>query len=265
MFDLIKKYRREFVYSSYLFLVFELLLTPGFTVDINMYWLTLVLGFLLLLSWLFHTYNQHGSRKVSSSSDVLMRINLKERLFTHIFLPILFYSSLGAFFFFSHNLYLNQIIVVVSVMMFFYLFLNIRTSYEKVFYVKKNTRVVYDFITITVFYLATSLVAHLRFPEIMSVALIALLSFLAFIYMLYLNNKLELDGLLVAVLATGVVSLVAFYIWGTNVFTTPAIISTVFYTVVALWHVRFSGSRSLDDYIPPVMYTLMTLILILSL
>lgn len=265
MLGLIKKYRREFVYSSYLFLVFELLITPSFVVNRTMYWLTTAVGALLVGSWLIHTYNLFSKKKVSKTSDVLLKISMRERLFTHVLLPFLSYISVCSFLFFSNNSYLNQAVIVVSVFLFFYLFLHIRTSYEKVFYIEKNTRLIYDFITITTFFLLTSTIAHLRLVETISIGLVTLFAFLAFIYMLYLNNKLELDGFLAALLGTGVVILVSIYVWGTNIFTAPAIISTVFYTVVSLWHVRFSGSRSLDDYIPPIMYTLMTLILVLSL
>jgi hypothetical protein len=265
MFNLIKNYRREFVYSCYLFLVFELLLTPSFIINRLMFWGTVSVGLLLMISWLLHTYHLFAKRKVSKSSDVLMKVNLRDRIFTHILLPVLSYTSIVSFFFFSRNLYLNQIVVVISVLLFFYLFLHIRTSYEKVFYIEKHTRIIYDFITISTFYLFTSTVAHLALPAVVAICVVAFLAFVAFVYMLYLNNKLELDGALVAILATVIVSLVTIYIWDSGVFTAPAVIATVFYTVVSLWHVRFSGSRSMDDYIPPVMYTLMTLILVLSL
>lgn len=265
MFDLIKKYRREFVYSSYLFLVFELLLTPSFVINLTMYWLTASVGVLLIGSWLIHTYNLFSKKKVSKSSDVLLKISMKERLFTHILLPFISYLSICSFLFFSHNEFLNQVVIVISVILFFYLFLHIRTSYEKVFYIEKKTRLVYDFITISTFYLATSTIAHLGLLVPIAIGLVTLFSFVAFIYMLYLNNKLELDGFFIALIATVIIYVVATLIWGSNIFTAPAIIATVFYTIVSLWHVRFSGSRNIDDYIPPIMYTLMTLILVLSL
>jgi hypothetical protein len=167
MFNLIKTYRREFVYSSYLFLVLELLLTPAFTVNILMYWLTAGVGLFLVVSWLLHTYHLFAKKKVSKSSDVLLKISLRDRLFSHILLPLLSYISIASFFFFSRNHYLNQIVIVVTIALFFYLFLHIRTSYEKVFYIEKHTRVVYDFITISTFYLFTSTIAHLGLPGLL--------------------------------------------------------------------------------------------------
>lgn len=265
MFTLVKKYKREFVYSSYLFLVFELLLTPAFVFEHTIYLLTVGVGAFLIASCLFHLYGVKGVKKVSKYSDVLMRINLKERLFTHVLLPFLFYTSVVSFLYFSANQYMNQLVVIGSSTLFFYLFLHIKSSYEKAFYISKTTKVVYDLITITTFFLVVSVIVNLGIPFAISGWLIFLTSFVSLIYMLYLNNKFAFDGVTIAVLSSLLVTAVAYYMWQMNIFVIPAVTATTFYAIVSIWHVRFSGSRSLDDYIPPLMYTLMILILIFSL
>ena len=176
MFGLIKEYKREFVYSSYLFLVFELLLTPGFVTSTLMYWLTVAVGLALILSWLFSTYHLYAKKEVSKQSDVLLKVNMRERLFTHVLLPLVFYASICLFLFFTSNIYVNQLVVVISTLMFFYLVLNIRTAYDKVFYIHKTTRIVYDFITVTVFYLSVSVIAALGLGSLTSVTVIFILS-----------------------------------------------------------------------------------------
>ncbi len=265
MFKLARKYKREFVYSAYLFLVFQLLLTPSLVFEKVMYLGTSAIGTAIIASCLFHVYTIKGKKKVSKHSDVLMKVNLKERFFTHILLPFLFFFSVAFYLYFSTNIYMNQLVVITATTLFFYLFMHIKSSYEKAFYISKDTRVVYDLITITAFFLTTSVIVNFALPFSVAGWLIFLTSFIALIYMLYLNNKFALDGVLIAVLSSAFVVLTAYYFWGRNIFTTPAMIATAFYTVVAIWHVRFSGSRSLEDYIPPLMYTLMILILVLSL
>ncbi len=265
MFKLIKRYRREFVYSSYLFLIFELLTTPQFTLFPVIYSVVITTGFLLIISWLVHTYTQFAPKKISKYSEVLLKLNLKSRLFTHVIMPILFYSMISLFLLVNRNIYIDQIVIVLSVISFFFLFLHIRTSYERVFYIARKSRIVYDAISILMLYFSISAILQVTFSWVITSMAVLLLSFLALLYMLYWNNKVSGSGLLVAIFCSLALWSLSILLQGRNIFIYPAIITIIYYMIVSIWHVRFSGSTDYNEYIPPVMYTLMALILIMSL
>lgn len=264
MFGLIKKYKREFVYISYLFLIFELLVTPQFILDIRYFFLTAIIGYILINIWLINTYKLHAYRKISKYSEVLLKVNVLERLFSYVLLPLLFYFAIVVYILFSSSILLNQIVIVISLFLFFYLFLYVRTSYEKVYYINKMTRVVYDFISIAVFFLISSVVMKSGLGDIYVSILIFLISILSFVYVLLHHRKLEISSFLVSFASSAGIAGIIFLLGGFSFNAKSAIVSILYYLVVAVWNVRFGGARKFSDYIPPVMFAIMALILVLS-
>ncbi|MCK9368687.1 hypothetical protein M0R04_01795 [Candidatus Dojkabacteria bacterium] len=264
MFTLIRKFKREFVYCSYLFLILELLITKTFIVNIYYFLATAVIGYLLINAWLISTYKLHGAKKVSKYSDALLKVKLWDRLFSYVLLPLLFYSAVVVFLLFSSSLYLNQIVIVVSLFLFFYLFLYVRTSYEKIYSVNKVTRVVYDFISIVVFFLLSEVILRIGLSPIISALLLLAISLMSFLYILYHHNKIEAKTAITAVFSSMIIAIICIWTFGLNSISLSAVLSILFYLTIALWNVRFGGSRKISDYIPPLMFSLMALILILN-
>lgn len=265
MFSLIKKYKREFVYSSYLFLIFELLVTPSIAVNFNYFLLISIVGYVLINMWLISTYKLHSGRKVSKYSDVLLKINLVERLFTYIVLPLLFYTSIVAFLLFSTSIYINQVLIVVSVFLFFYLFLYVRTSYEKVYSVHHSTRFSTDFISIVAYFIFTSVLTRIVPDPVYFALYIFFTTLLFLIYTLYHHNKFDIPGITLAIISSLALSITIAFIHSQGAYSNAIVLSILYYLIVSLWNVRFSGSREFQDYIPPVMYSIMAIIFVLSL
>jgi len=265
MFEVIKKYKREFVYSSYLFLVLELMVTKQFIYNYTFYAFTVVIGILLLIVWISTTYALFGKKKVSKRSDVFMKIQLIERFFQHIIIPILLYLSLSIFLFSNNNKYIDQISIVISVIIFFYLMLHIRMSLGKVYSVSKVTRVVYDFSSIAFFYFVISVVYRLGLGGIVGVITAFFVTLFSLVYSLIAIRKVYADTIFVAISVSFLIGVVAYLTKGFNIYIQPSILTVIFYTVISLWNVRFSGSRRFEEYIPPMMYSIMAIILILSL
>ncbi len=265
MFNLIKQFKREFVYVSYIFLTLELLVTKQYVVSPLVYLGTSLIGLILIFSWFLTTLKLFGMKKVSKKSVSNMSVNLKARLFSYIIMPVVFWFSIALFLFFNENMYIAQTVIVVSSSLFFLLMLRIRSSMEKVYFVDSMTRFVYDFCNIVIFYLLLSVLNRVGFRDIYLVPLVTLFAFLSLQHMLYVYRKMETTSTIVAVVAS---ILIAIILWGTrnmNIYMQPAIVTAIYYLIVSLWNVRFSGSRKLEDYIPALMYTLMSIILILSL
>lgn len=272
----VREYRREFVYASFIFLNLEMLVTRGLSSSYNMYWSIAVMGYLLIISWLVGTYFGHSKKKVSKYADVLKMISLRSRFIGNIALPLLFYTALVFFLFVNRINYLDQILIVSSVFLFFYLFLHVRTSYEKVYSVARMTRTVYDFVGIAIFFAVSYSVAQFSFGLGIYSLMTYVLSTLLLSFALITHRKDVLDHLLVIVLSalfvTAIYPVLWFCIsyftdtgWYVNSFALPAVSSVGYYTVISMWNVRFEGYRKFSEYIPPIMYALMIIILILSL
>lgn len=265
MFELIKKYRREFVYTSYIFLIFELLVTPKFVVNLWYYLATAIVGYVLINMWLFSTYKLQSNKKVSKYSDVILRVNLWERLFSYVFLPLVFYTSIVMFLLFSSSVILNQIVIVASVTLFFYLFLFVRTSYERVYSLNRMTRVSSDFVSIFVYFLTISVITRVVTDTAYYSLILFFLTLFCLVYILYHHNKFENSAVVWAIVSSGLITVAYFIAGQQGIYYTPLFLTILYYLVVSLWNVRFSGSRNLGDYMPPVMFSIMALILLLSL
>lgn len=265
MFTLVKQFKREFVYSSYLFLVLELLVTRQYIYTPQIYLVTLFIGLLLILSWFTVSMKLFGRKKISKKTSALLTIDLSTRMFPYIIMPIVLWLSVGLFLFFNENVYITQSVIVASVVLFFLLMLRIRSSFEKIYSVDSVTRFVYDFINIFIFYILLSVLNRVGFSDNWLTVVVFLFCTLSFHHMLYIHRKMGLDSTIVSLACAIIITATTYLTQGLNIYMQPAIVSSAYYLIVALWNVRFSGSRRLDDYIPPVMYTLMAIILILSL
>lgn len=265
MFELIKKYKREFVYSSYLFLIFEMLVTPSLAVNISYYLLISLVGYALVNLWLISTYKLNSGKKISQYSDVLIRVNLWERLFSYVFLPLLFYTSVVSFLLFSPSKIINQLVIVVSISLFFYLFLFVRTSYERMYSVNRKTRVATDFISIVVFFIATTVLNRVISVNAYLFIAVFFLSVFSLIYILYHHNKFDIQSAILAFISALAISSVTLWVNLQGIYAIPSLLSILYYLVISLWNVRFSGSRHFSDYIPPLMFSVMAIILVLSL
>lgn len=265
MFNTIKQYRREFVYVSYIFLVLELLVTKSFVVSPYVFIGTSLIGLILLLSWFVVTLGLFGKKKVSSKSTAYITVNFGSRVFSYVVMPVVFWFSLSLFLFFSEQVYISQAVIVISSILYFLLLLKVRTSLERVYSVDILTRYVFDFTNIVIFYLLISVLNRSGFTDLGTVISVFLFSLLSLHHMLYLHRKMEVDSTLTAVFFSSTLAILSWYTRDLNIYMQPAILATAYYLIVSWWNVRFSGSRNWDDYIPPLMYSLMAIILILSL
>lgn len=264
MFDLIRKYKREFVYSSYLFLVFELLVSPQLIPDIRLYTAVVVVGFLIVSSWVLGTFLRYSKKKIIKYSDIRLKIAFKSRFYTQVLMPLIFYSAIVLFLLYNHTVYLNQIVITVSVVLFFNLFLNVRVSYSKIYSVERLTRLVYDFMGIVLFYIVAIVVYRMGLGLITNVLVLFFLSLAIFMYTLIIHRKESVRGALIAFASSLFIVFVAYLTHKQNIFLQPSIIAVSFYLVVSIWNIRFAGYRKLVEYLPPIMYSLMSIILILS-
>ncbi len=265
--DLILKYKREFVYCSYIFLILELLTTGSFVINPYMYLVTSLIGLMLIVLWIYIIHIVHKSKKIRENEDdsILMNVSIKERIFTNVVMPIVFYFSVTVFLFINVSTSLNQIVIVLSVVLLFFLMLHIRTSYEKVYSIEKVTRYVYDFVNIFIYFILSSTLIKFGLDRYLIALILLVFSFFAFYYMLLSHRKSDGFHLMLAFFSSALVVGVFLLSYLGAPIIASAISTVVLYTLISLINLRFSGYTKVSEYIPTVMYALMAIILILSL
>jgi len=186
-----------------------------------------VLGFLLLETWFVRAFSMYSSRKVSKYSDVIIKISLKSRFFAYFILPAIFYISLLFFLYFNRNEILGYAVLVGCTVLLMVLFLNVKSSLNKVYSLAIATRAIFDFICITIFYLLLN--SYIRIG--ISIELFTILSVLSALILLIFVLKIH-DRL-------------GFF--------------------ESIWNIRFAGKIKFVEYLVPFLYVVIAIILILNL
>lgn len=230
----------------------------------RIYLLAGILGNLLILTWFARAFALYSGRKISQYSEVIQRISLKERFFTNIVLPILFYSSLLAYIYFNSGFTMDIVLIGISTILLLLLFINIKSSFRKIYTIEVQTKAIFDFICITTFFLLTSAIIRLGINMWFVLPFIFLLSFSLFWSDIKIHRKEDISALIVCLLSSLIVTFTYGVLINTNIFVLPAVSTLAFYLILSLWNVRFSGKMKLVEYLPPFMYSILALILILN-
>jgi hypothetical protein len=223
-----------------------------------------VAGLLLLETWFVRAFSLYSSRKVSKYSDVIIRISLKDRFFAYFILPAIFYLSLLFFLFFNRNEMLGYVVLAGCMVLLLVLFLNVKSSLNKLYSLAIATRAIFDFICITIFYLLLNSYIRMGFGIEIFTILTILSSLVLLIFVLKIHSRLGFMELLVSVLSAFAVSLFTVFFWDYNIFVIPAVGALAFYLIISIWNVRFSGKIKFVDYLVPFLYVVMAIILVLN-
>jgi hypothetical protein len=223
-----------------------------------------LVGLLLLETWFIRVFSRYSGRKVSKYSDVIIRISFKERFFGYFVLPAIFYISILFFLYFNRNTILGYTVLGGCMVLLLLLFLNVKSSLNKLYSLAVATRAVFDFICITIFYLLLN--SYVRIGLSLEVfTLFSILSALVLlIFVLKIHNRLGYFEVLVSVFSALFVSFFTIFFWNYNIFVIPAIGALGFYLIISIWNIRFSGRIKFFDYLVPFFYVAIAIILILN-
>ncbi|WKZ30801.1 MAG: hypothetical protein QY318_03045 [Candidatus Dojkabacteria bacterium] len=261
---LISRYKREFVYAVILFIIWEISQVPEIIGVGQVYFFFSFIGLLLVVTWIFTTYFRLSYKKVSDNSDALIKIRNHERFFINFILPLLFYCLVSYFLYVSVNLVLTQLLIILSSMLFFVIFVNIKNSYTKVFTIERDTRTILSFLDIIVFFLAVTLLTYFGDSFAVRVLGVSVAAFILLGHQLLINKQQNWAGFAVLVASTIFLGAVAYFFMDSGSYLFPLVMSILFYLVVALWTVKLSGTSKLSDYLPPLLFALMAFIIVTS-
>lgn len=223
-----------------------------------------LLGFLLLETWFIRAFSMYSGRKISKYSDVIVKISLKDRFFGYFVLPGIFYISILFFLYFNRNEILGHTVLGICTVLLLVLFLNVKSSLNKMYSLAVATRAIFDFICITIFYLLLNSFVRLGLGiEMFSISTIVS-SLILLIFVLKIHDRLGVFELFVSLLSSLFITFFTIYFWNYNIFVIPVVASLAFYLVISLWNIRFSGRIKMVEYLIPFLYVIVAIILVLN-
>ena len=263
-------FRRSIFYAISLFVVYQLMLIPLQTKQYGVYWIASGIGLVVVLAELLYSRLSESGRPMKVDRAHLKSVRWREHLLHHAVLPILLYTSGVLFLFFNRITALDQAAIVILSGLFFMVLYNVSATYLRMYRLSRNTRVVFDFVNIFVFYFGVDAMINLSLYEGISRTYVlvgsALLTFVLIGLMIVSTKQWSLEMLGVLIAGSVLVGLTVYIVWLLPVFNIAVIslVSTVmFYLVDVYWHHSLEGSFSWDVMSQYMLYALMALILLL--
>jgi hypothetical protein len=99
----------------------------------------------------------------------------------------------------------------------------------------------------------------------MKLLIVGVLAFLMFVSELQLHDQINLFSVLVSLFSAIFVVLTTAIFTLQSVFVATAVGTVAFYMIISLWNIRFAGKYKFFDYLPPLIYGAIALILIFNL
>ena len=263
MFDNREKIKNEMFYSILLLVVTEVFNYFVLKVPFKYLLVIGILGIVVLELWIIRTFKLYSQKKVSKYSDVVMKISLKRRSFQYFVLPFLFYVSLLFFLYFNRNAILGHLVLIISIVFILVACVNMKNSLQRHYSIALATRTIYDFICITALYLLLNSYLRIGFSLEEFILLSFFSSFLLLLSILRLHDRLGPIEALVAIVSSLLVCGSMYVVWNSNVFVIPCVGALTFYLIASFWNLRFAGRTKLSDYLYPVVYVSLALVIIL--
>lgn len=264
MIKLLKQYKREFLYVVILFVLWEFALIPE---NIGVGWIypiLILLGSTLLIVWLVTNYSHYAHKGISEYTEVLVKINLKQRFFAFFVTPLLFYISISLYLGGIESMILRQFTIILGSIIQFVMFVHIRSSYQKTFSMERNTRFIFQIVDLVLFYIGVTGFVLLGTDILLRIVGATVLGFLLLTHQLLLHKQYSAKAVLILLTSVAGIALSAMYFASFGAIIFPLYLSVVFYLILSLWGIRLNGITKLEDYVTPILFSLMALMVLFS-
>ncbi|MDD3474894.1 MAG: hypothetical protein PHP08_03275 [Candidatus Dojkabacteria bacterium] len=224
-----------------------------------------ILDIILLETWFIKTFFMFSGRKISQYSEVIQRISLKDRFFDYFIIPAIFLGTFLLFLYFNKNIIMSYWVLTLSMLTLLILFINVKSSLGKFYKLSSLTKGIFNLVCIITFYLSINIVLRLDVSTVSQLISVGVLSLFILLSDLQLHDRLNFESIFISILSSLFISLsIAMFILD-SIFVSTAIGTVAIYIIIALWNIRFSGKYKFIDYLPPLLYGLISLILIFNL
>jgi hypothetical protein len=160
---------------------------------------------------------------------------------------------------------LGHVVLGVCTVLLLILFLNVKSSLNRIYSFAIATRAVFDFMCITIFYLLLNSFVRIGVSMEIFTVLLSISALILLIFVLRIHDRLGPFELLIAIFSSLFIAMFNLFFWNYNIFVIPAVGTLAFYLIISLWNVRFAGKIKLLDYLIPFFYVVIAIILILTL
>ena len=263
-------FRRSLFYSVCLFAILEFMLVLLQLRIYKSYWLMVVLGIFVVIFELIYSRVNEYMKPFSKVVKHWRKKIWNESFLHHILLPGLFFISGSLFIYYNRVRALDQVAVLIVTVGFLILFYNISCTYRKLYSVSKNTRYIFDFINIIIFYFFSDILVNSIFyhgwPEWVIYVGTFGVSFMLLSMMTVMFQQLTLKLLgysfLTAILI-GVIAFIVMLIPLLNIASLSLLITVGFYLTDVFWHHKLEGTYDTDTMSQYVIFAIMVVILVL--
>lgn len=224
-----------------------------------------VLNFLVLETWLIRTFFLYSGRKISQYSEVIQRISFKDRLFDYFIMPAIFLGTFMFYLYFNKDIKVSYWMIALCMGVLLVLFVNIKSSLRRFYKIGTLTKGVFDLVGILTFFLSINVFLRFDLDTWVKLLIAGGLALIMFLSELQLHDRITAISFLISLLSAVFVSLSIGVFIFQSIFVATAIGTVAFYMIISLWNVRFSGKYKFMDYLPPLLYGSIALILIFNL
>ena len=265
-------FRRSLFYTIVLFVLFQIMLIPLLSNLYSLYWMLACVGGVIVVAELLYSRLSERSIPIYLDAKHMRNVKWREHVLHHALLPGLLYVSGVLFLYFNRIRLLDQLAIVLLCSTFFVIYYNISVTYLKMYRLSRNTRLIFDFVNIIIFYFFTDVLINLDlyagFPKYVVFIGSALITFVLVGMMVLLMKQFTREALLALVLSSIAMGIVVMLIWSVPLFSVAVVslVATVgFYMIDVYWHHRLEGTLTWDVMSQYGLFAVMALILLLYL
>lgn len=260
-----KKYKREYFYAVLQFVMFEMAILSYDLRIPSLFLYISVMALWIMLAWSFFTYWNNRERKVSKLSSAIINIKMFERVTPYFITPLMLVASTYFYLFLNKNEILHQIVIIGGSLLLWGVMVHIRNSYNKYYSIDRWTRVLFKFADLFLFYVATASVFMYSMSEMARIIWIVSIATFLLMHQLRLYGQDTTEAYVVYIVSMLFFTLGLIFTESLTLLIRPIILTILFYLIMSLWYTKLSGHRRIDEYLTPIMFALMALIIVLSL
>lgn len=263
--DFIKQSKRELFFAVAIFMAFELSLIPSQYGYEKMAILAFGIGMLIPMIWILGSFVRYADFDPAGLTETILKNKLKKRFSVYVTIPLLSYLTTSVYLFVSISDVLSQVVILIMSVLNLALFVHVKGAYHNEFQLTRHSRGVFNLLDIMSFYLISSSVTYVVFDARLEVLLIAMAGGLLLLHQLIIHQQVNADGMIILLVSglflTSCVYVLQQYV---HVLVMPILISNVFYLIVSWWNLRLDGIRGYDEYMLPLIYALISTMIVMN-
>jgi hypothetical protein len=115
-----------------------------------------------------------------------------------------------------------------------------------------------------VFYLIVALSVLYGTTDDVRVLVVMFASALLLTHQLVIHKQKSLNSIIVLLFSVAFLSIISLLFIDTSYLVFPVVMTLAFYLIISWWNIRLDGHRYYGEYLPPLLFSLMAFIIVMS-